>query len=116
MSFSEKIERQRVHGALGEAPGAVRLEPSLPPMVEQHFGDDAPCRVARAEKEDAVNSSDHRSGRSARSCSGRLHALRGIAASRLAARTFGCVAKSPQRALAIYRGLAIGEEGLPRDA
>jgi hypothetical protein len=47
-------ERQGVHGALGKAPGAAGLEPSLAPMRKKRLGHDAPRRVAGAEKEDVV--------------------------------------------------------------
>ena len=56
----EEIERQGVRGALGEAAGAVRLEPSPPPMLQQRFGHDAPSRVAGAEKENIVGLRGHR--------------------------------------------------------
>src|SRR5437870_5271654 len=40
-----------------KAPGAIAFEPFLAPMLDQHFGEDAPGRVTGAEKEDVERSS-----------------------------------------------------------
>src|SRR5437773_207719 len=49
--LAQEIERERMHGSLGEAAGAVTPEAAAAPMIDQRLGEDAPRRVAGAEKE-----------------------------------------------------------------
>src|SRR5712675_2066127 len=111
-----------MHGTLRKTAGAVSFEPSLAPMLKHDFGEDAPRRVARAEKENVVRLAGHRlvltcaaGWSAARLRRGRLR--RQFRIRRLAAP--GTTRRFPQfrqRAFAIDRGLAIGEESFPRHA
>ena len=55
----QQIERERMHRAAWETPGAKTAESALAPMLDQHFGQYAPGRVARAEKEDVIDLVGH---------------------------------------------------------
>ena len=91
-------------------------------MFEEHLGEDAPRRVAGAEKEDIVGFRRHprllsgaAGGSAAGLCGGLLG--RSLDEGRLAAQ--GALARLPElgeRSLAIYRGLAVGEKRLPGHA
>src|SRR6266446_7533141 len=48
----EQVEGYGMHRAFWKAPGAIAFEPFLAPMLDQHFGEDAPGRVTGAKKED----------------------------------------------------------------
>jgi hypothetical protein len=50
----ELLERQRVGSISREGAGAVALETTLAPMLDQRFGEDAPRRITGAEKENVV--------------------------------------------------------------
>src|SRR6266403_3443534 len=50
----QQLDRERMHAAAREAAGAVTLEPSLAPMLDQRLGENASRRVAGAEKQDVV--------------------------------------------------------------
>src|SRR6516164_1817797 len=124
MSLFEEIERQGVYGALGKAAGAVALEPSSAPMLEKSLGENAPRRIARAEKEDVVGLHGHQPllrGAARRSAAGfRGSRLRcEFGKGRLAAVACGALigfSELGERSLAVDRRLAVGEEGLPGHA
>ena len=46
----QQLEGHRMDGSVGEASGAIGAEFSLAPMVQQHFGDDGPRGISRAQK------------------------------------------------------------------
>src|SRR6267378_614335 len=50
----QQLDRERMHAAAREAAGAVTLEPSLAPMLDQRLGENASRRVGGAEKQDVV--------------------------------------------------------------
>src|ERR1700730_15836202 len=59
MKLFEQVESYGMNRAFRKAAGAIAFEPFLAPMLDQHFGDDAPGLVAGAEKEDVVRSFIH---------------------------------------------------------
>src|SRR6516165_4135223 len=123
MSLFEEIERQGVYGALGKAAGAVALEPSSAPMLEKSLGENAPRRIARAEKEDVVGLHGHQPllrGTAGRGAAGfRGSRLRcGFGEWRFAVACGALIGFSElgERSLAVDRRLAVGEKGFPGHA
>src|SRR6185437_2653075 len=51
----QQLQAHRMDGAFREAAGAIGAEAALTEMIEQRLGQDAPGRVAGAEKEDVVD-------------------------------------------------------------
>src|SRR6516225_7253503 len=55
MRLFEQIERERMHRTFWETAGAVAFEAALGPVIDQRFGENAPCRIAGAEKQHIVD-------------------------------------------------------------
>src|SRR3984893_17160525 len=68
MKLFEQVESYGMNRAFRKAAGAIAFEPFLAPMLDQHFGEDAPGRVTGAEKEDVVRSFIHDGPRRPRAC------------------------------------------------